>query len=238
MDGIRVIERADDAQGGGDSRQPDTVMQPSPAAPRRKPRKARQFWLRQLHTWHWISAAVSLVGMFLFAITGITLNHASSISAEPKVVSRQAALPPALRGVLAAGARKDAPVPEPVAASLVDLVGLDVRGHAAEWNDDEVYVALPGPGRDAWVSIDRQTGEVTSERTDRGWVSYFNDLHKGRNSGAAWFWFIDLFAAACVIFTLTGLLLLQLHARHRPSTWPLVALGTAIPLVIALFLIH
>ena len=105
-------------------------------------------------------------------------------------------------------------------------------------DDDEVYVALPGPGRDAWVSIDRQTGEVTSERTDRGWVSYFNDLHKGRNSGAAWFWFIDLFAAACVIFTLTGLLLLQLHARHRPSTWPLVALGTAIPLVIALFLIH
>ncbi|WP_370449655.1 PepSY-associated TM helix domain-containing protein [Novosphingobium sp. LASN5T] len=191
-----------------------------------------------MHTWHWISAAVSLVGMFLFAITGITLNHASSISAEPKVVSRQAMLPPALRGVLEAGARKDAPVPEPVAASLVGLVGLDVRGHAAEWNDDEVYVALPGPGRDAWVSIDRQTGEVTSERTDRGWVSYFNDLHKGRNAGAGWFWFIDVFAAACVIFTLTGLLLLQLHARHRPSTWPLVALGTAIPLVIALFFIH
>jgi hypothetical protein len=113
--------------------------------------------------------------------------------------------------VLEAGARKDAPVPEPVAASLVDLVGLDVRGHAAEWNDDEVYVALPGRGAmPGSASIARPA--VTSERTDRGWVSYFNDLHKGRNSGAGWFWFIDVFAAACVIFTLTGLLLLQLRA--------------------------
>ncbi|KAJ8139076.1 hypothetical protein OY671_007712, partial [Metschnikowia pulcherrima] len=154
------------------------------------------------------------------------------------MAGKERPMPPASRGVSDAGARKDAPVPEPVAASSVGSVGLDVRGHAAEWNDDEVYVASPGPGRDAWVSIDRQTGEVTSERTDRGWVSYFNDSHKGRNSGAGWFWFIDVFAAACVIFTLTGSLSLQLHARHRPSTWPSVALGTAIPLVIALFFIH
>ncbi|WP_202804680.1 PepSY-associated TM helix domain-containing protein, partial [Novosphingobium sp. B-7] len=51
----------------------------------KKARKARQFWLKQLHTWHWISAAVALVGMMLFAITGITLNHAAQINAEPVV---------------------------------------------------------------------------------------------------------------------------------------------------------
>ena len=33
----------------------------------------RGFWLRQLHQWHWISAAVCLVAMLLFTITGITL---------------------------------------------------------------------------------------------------------------------------------------------------------------------
>ena len=82
------------------------------------------------------------------------------------------------------------------------------------------------------------SGAVTAERTDRGWVSYLNDLHKGRNTGAIWFWFIDLFALACVIFTITGLLLLQLHARHRPSTWPLVALSLAVPVLIALAFIH
>ncbi|MGV2482461.1 UNVERIFIED_CONTAM: PepSY-associated TM helix domain-containing protein, partial [Salmonella enterica subsp. enterica serovar Weltevreden] len=36
----------------------------------------------------------------------------------------------------------------------------------------------------------------------------------------------------------TGLLLLQLHARHRPSTWPLVATSVIVPLLLAVFLIH
>ena len=41
--------------------------------------------MKQLHTWHWISAAVSLLGTLLFAVTGLTLNHASSIAAEPTI---------------------------------------------------------------------------------------------------------------------------------------------------------
>jgi len=32
--------------------------------------------MRQTVRWHWISAAICLVGMILFAITGVTLNHA------------------------------------------------------------------------------------------------------------------------------------------------------------------
>ncbi|WP_255984940.1 PepSY-associated TM helix domain-containing protein, partial [Klebsiella pneumoniae] len=47
----------------------------------------------------------------------------------------------------------------------------------------------------------------------------------GRNAGTVWFWFIDVFAVACVIFAVTGLGLMWLHARGRPSTWPLAALG-------------
>ncbi|MGO4778993.1 PepSY-associated TM helix domain-containing protein, partial [Lysobacter sp. 2RAB21] len=34
----------------------------------------RSFWLKTLHRWHWISAAVSLIALLLFSITGITLN--------------------------------------------------------------------------------------------------------------------------------------------------------------------
>jgi hypothetical protein len=131
-----------------------------------------------------------------------------------------------------------APLPDAVAAHLKSALDVDVRSLPAEWSDEDVYVAMPGPGRDAWVSIDRASGAVTSEKTDRGWVSYLNDLHKGRNSGTAWFWFIDIFAGACVVFTITGLLLLQMHARHRPTTWPIVGLGLAIPVIIAIFFIH
>lgn len=209
----------------------------------RKPRKARQFWLKQLHTWHWVSAAVSLTAMFVFSITGITLNHAATIGAEPDVVAAQAQLPAAsiraLGAIPATGpSPQSAPLPRAVADDVLQLVGIDARGVAAEWTDAEVYVAVPGPGRDAWVSIDRATGSLDAEKTDRGWISFFNDLHKGRNTGTAWFWFIDVLAVACVVFTLTGLLLLQLHARHRPSTWPLVGLGTALPLILILFFMH
>ncbi|MDF2639048.1 MAG: hypothetical protein K0R64_2032 [Novosphingobium lindaniclasticum] len=209
------------------------------APAKKKNKKARAFWLKQLHTWHWVSAAISLAGMLLFAITGITLNHAASIGAEPQVVQSQGKIAPGLLRKLPSAGDGNAPLPGEVASAVAEAVRLDPAGFAADWSaEDEVYVAMPGPGRDAWVSIDRSNGNVSAEVTRRGAVSYLNDLHKGRNTGSVWFWFIDLFAAACVIFTLTGLFLLQLHARHRPSTWPLVGLSVLIPMAIALIFIH
>jgi hypothetical protein len=209
------------------------------AAPVKRKRISRGWWLKQLHTWHWISAAVSLAAMLLFAITGLTLNHAASIAAKPVVTQSSGRLPPALLRTLPQPGDSTAPLPSPVAAAVAQAVPLDPAGFAADWSDEgEVYVAMTGPGRDAWVSIDRQSGAISAEQTQRGWISYVNDLHKGRNTGSAWFWFIDVFAVACLVFTLTGLILLQLHAKHRPSTWPLVGLSVAIPLVIALFFIH
>jgi hypothetical protein len=41
-----------------------------------------------------------------------------------------------------------------------------------------------------------------------------------------------------VIFTVTGLILLQFHARGRPMTWPLTAAGLAIPLLIIILFVH
>jgi hypothetical protein len=223
---------------GGTKPDGGATQAPSRPAVARGNKKARMWWLKQLHTWHWVSAAISLVGMLLFAITGITLNHASTISAEPKVTQGSATLPAPLLAQLKTTPAEGAPLPNAVADEIEARVSLDAHGKPGEWSEEEVYVALPGPGRDAWVSIDRATGAITSEHTDRGWISYFNDLHKGRNSGDAWFWFIDVFAVACIVFTITGLFLLQLHARHRPSTWPMVGLGLVIPLVIAILFIH
>lgn len=227
---------------GGDAQASARAVNAAPAAARAKPRNAkggiRTIYLKQLHLWHWISAAVSLVGMLLFAITGITLNHASTISAEPTIVASEAELPASLLGLLTADEGSADPLPPAVATELEDLVGVNVGGYPAEWSAQEVYVAAPGPGSDAWVSIDLASGAVMAEHTSRGAVSFLNDLHKGRNTGTAWFWFIDVFSIFCVVFTLTGLLLLQLHSRHRRSTWPLVGLGTAIPVGIILFFLH
>ncbi len=199
----------------------------------------RAFWLRQLHTWHWVSAALSLVGMLLFALTGITLNNAARIEARPQVATARAELPKELLAALAeAPAKGKGPLPPAVAGWLAAHLPADPGSRAGEWSQGEVYVALPRPGGDAWLSIDRATGEVVYERTDRGWIAYFNDLHKGRHTGLAWSWFLDVFAVACVVFCVTGLFLLQLHAAGRPATWPAVGLGFLVPLLLAVLFIH
>jgi uncharacterized protein len=208
------------------------------ARPARKP-STRAFWMKQLHQWHWISSALCLVAMLLFAVTGFTLNHAATISAEPAVRTGELTLPATLMPLLAiADEAPDetthAPLPADLRAWLSEQTDLRVDALAAEWSADEVYLALPRAGGDAWIAIDRAAGSVSFEHTDRGWIAYLNDLHKGRNTGDAWRLFIDVFAIACVVFTLTGLVLLQLHARHRPSTWPTVAIGAALMVVMAL----
>ena len=112
----------------------------------------RSFWLKQLHQWHWISAAVSLIGMLAFAVTGITLNHAGQIEAQPKVVSRKATLPPDLMAVLAKGPEEGKrPLPVQLEPFLDKAVGADVAGREGEWSPEEVYVALARPGGDAWL---------------------------------------------------------------------------------------
>lgn len=211
----------------------------SPAKPKKALNAARSFWLKQLHQWHWISAAVSLIGLMLFAITGITLNHASQIPAEPVTAEATATLPaPLLERLSTFPEETTDPVPDAVARWAADAFKVQVAGRPTETTADEVYVSLPEPGGDGWLTIDRATGEAVRERTTRGWVAYLNDLHKGRNTGKVWFWFIDVFAAACVVFAVTGFALTWMHAKQRPSTWPLLGLGLLIPVVIALIFIH
>ena len=181
-----------------------------------------------------------LIGMILFAFTGITLNHAADIPAQPKVTQVARELPPELRSALAAVDEdtERAQLPAPVRAWLAQALDRSLPDAEAEWSPEEVYLPLPQPGGDAWLRIARATGEIEYEHTDRGWISYFNDLHKGRHTGMAWKWFLDIFSAACLIFSITGLFILKFHAANRPSTWPMVGLGLLVPLLLVILFIH
>lgn len=205
-----------------------------------KPRQKGGFWKKQARTWHWISGAVCLIGMLLFSITGITLNHATDISAEPDIKEQTLILPDPFLSVLAAAPTEGTTtgLPREVRDYIRSEMGLALGGRRVEWTGYDAYIALPRPGGDAWLSIDRETGEVVYELTTRGAVAYLNDLHKGRNTGLAWSWFIDIFSVASILFCLTGLWLLQIHAGKRPSTWPLTGLGLLLPLLLAIFFIH
>lgn len=199
----------------------------------------RAGWLKTLHLWHWISSALCLLGMLLFSITGITLNHAAQIESAPTISTLRATLPPpALRELRAAAETEAAQLPPGFIDWLSRSWNLAPQADTAEWSPEELYLPLPRPGGDAWLRVDLASGEVEYEITDRGWISYLNDLHKGRNTGLAWSWFIDLFAALCLLFSITGLLILKFHAVSRPLTWPMVGLGMLMPALLVLLFVH
>lgn len=201
--------------------------------------KKRAFWLKHLYRWHWISSAACLIGMLLFASTAITLNNASYIEAKPVISKKSATIPDKLLNQIKTNPANDkAALPQATADWLSNAIGTNVAGVAGEWSDAEVYLSLTRPGGDAWLVIDRESGVVDYELTDRGWISYFNDLHKGRNTGTAWSWFLDIFSITALVFCITGLFMLHMHADNRPATWPLVGLGIVLPLVLVILFIH
>ncbi|QEG01332.1 hypothetical protein Mal15_54080 [Stieleria maiorica] len=214
-------------------------MSTSATTARKRKRSRRSIWLRFLIHSHWMSSAISLIGMVLFAITGITLNHARQIEAEPVIENHTADLPANLQQVLRDQSHEEtAPLPAELTAWLKRRLSVSTSGRDAEWSEDEVYLSMQGPGSDAWIAIDRASGAVEYESTSRGWVAYFNDLHKARHTPTAWVWFLDVFAVATLVFCLTGLLLLYERADKRRSTWPLVGLGLIAPWILILIYIH
>ncbi|MGY0799150.1 PepSY-associated TM helix domain-containing protein [Lysobacter sp. A286] len=198
----------------------------------------RGWWLKTLHRWHWMSAAFSLFALLAFSVTGFTLNHAAQIESTPAVTNLVDTLPPSVLRSLAGDFDDAAPLPPSVIQWLAGELDVRVAGRPVEWSDSEVYISLPRPGGDAWLAIDRASGDLEYERTERGVIAWLNDLHKGRNTGTAWRWFIDLFAVACLLFALTGLWLLQMHSRQRGKTWPMVALGVVVPTLLILLFMH
>ncbi|XZE19379.1 PepSY-associated TM helix domain-containing protein [Pirellulaceae bacterium SH449] len=213
----------------------------------------KSFLAKQFLVWHWVSSAICLFAMLFFAVTGITLNHAASLSSKAKVQTNSCTLPEHLLSKLSddkisyvdsnnaedsSQAQVGKPLPREVANWIRSQLAVHVSHKAAEWDAGEIYISLPRPGGDAWLTIDRSTGEVNYESTSQGVVAYLNDLHKGRNTGAQWAWFIDIFSIACVVFCLTGLGLLWVHAKRRPSTWPVVLAGALVPVLIIIFFVH
>jgi len=200
------------------------------------PKLNTNFWRIQLRQWHWISSALCLSGLLLFAATGFTLNHAATLEAKPQTTHVERNLPAGVTGALTK-AHDNQPVPPEVAAAVKQVVGIDISRRPADVSDEEVYIDLATPGVDASVTIGRD-GSLVYERTTRGAIAVLNDLHKGRHAGPVWSFFIDVLALACFVFALTGLGLLWLYSRNRRITWPLVAAGLAVPLIVYLVLVH
>ena len=162
-------------------------------------KKQRAFFLKQLYQWHWISSGLCLVGMVLFALTGITLNHAGQIEASPAVASREASCRRHMSQPLAQQpAVTKAPLPDATSAWLKREMGVERQERETEWSAREVYVALPRPGGDAWMSIDRDSGGRPMKSPTAAGSPISTTCTRAATPAPAWSWFIDLFAVAAI----------------------------------------
>lgn len=180
-------------------------------------------------TLHWTSSALSLALLLFFSVTGITLNHPDWFEADRSSEEQRISLP---ADWLQQFGQTDALGQLNLVAQLVsDHWQLSIPRNI-ERDDVEWVLDYQRPGGLTTVVVDLDLGEVTMERVDDGLVALINDLHKGRHSGKAWRVLIDVTALVCIFFSVTGVLLLIVHARKRPSTWPLVLAGTVLPFLI------
>jgi uncharacterized protein len=137
------------------------VQPPQPVELLRQQRRA--FWMRQLHQWHWISSALCLMGLLLFALAGIILNHARQIEVAGQVTHRHVMLSSGRYAAIDGDDERKAALPVDVVAWLDDSLQAHVAGRAAEWSADEICLPMPRPGGDGWLSIDRAGGMAEYE---------------------------------------------------------------------------
>ncbi len=195
------------------------------------------FWSRHLRQWHWISSALCLAFMLLFAVTGFTLNHPTLFEAEPKSVVRESEISQDLSDQLAE-VEDVSVLPAELASALQDETGVNAAGRTAVVEYGEMTIDLARPGVDAYLAIDLEGQFASYESIDRGVIATLNDLHKGRDAGVVWGLLIDLSAFVIILFSLTGFGLLWLQARGRAITWPLTGLGLIIPVIAYVLFVH
>jgi uncharacterized protein len=85
-----------------------------------------------------------------------------------------------------------------------DLIG---RYQSSEVMDAEVMIRLESPAgsTDIWAMLDTGDVEVTTKPASS--LTLIQDLHRGKNSGLSWSWFIDISAIVIMLLSLAGFIL-------------------------------
>jgi hypothetical protein len=181
---------------------------------------------------HWgllLHIYISMAGftlVLLFAITGLTLNHEDFGLGQPQIRRSTIVLP---ADVL------EHPEQAVLGQRLRETLG--IRSPLTDYRADpgQIQVTFAAPGHRTVVTVNRaqRMGEVESET--RGLLGKLDDLHKGFDSGPAWFWIIDLTAVLLTSSAITGMVtLVSLRARRRTG-FVVAALGVVS--ILALYLI-
>lgn len=178
--------------------------------PRTMPRWKIEFY-RQCRLWHGYLSAFAFLSLMFFSATGLLLNH-------PEWLKQPDAQPLESRTTIArdalAAAMKLDDKPRALAGLLSAQKAVSGVYASGEVEDGEAYLRFEGVGGNASAVLDIKTGaaEITTRKADT--VTILNDLHRGKNAGAAWKGLIDISAVIFLALSLVGYILF-FSLRHR-----------------------
>ena len=162
----------------------------------------RDFYRHSRYVHGWLSAFAFLTLLF-FSVTGLLLNHPEWFEPAKTEETTQLILPESVLKSI-----KQQENPSDTILNYVrqqqNVVG---RYQSSEVMDNEVMIRLESPAgaTDIWVMADTGATEITQKPAST--VSMLNDLHRGKNSGLAWSWLIDLSAIIFIALSLVGYIL-------------------------------
>lgn len=190
------------------SASPPSIARQQPARAAR--RSLRETWLdrgwlyRQSRMLHAYLSAFAFITLMFFSVTGLLLNHAEWFEGT-KDAGRDSRI--TLSAETLAAARKSSEPGRVLAAAVAEQVALRGGYKTAEVLDDEAQIRLDGVSGRSDLVIDLKTGTAEISVKRASVVSLIGDLHRGKNSGAAWAWLIDISAVLVLALSLFGYLL-------------------------------
>jgi hypothetical protein len=189
------------------------MSEAKPGAPRRRQGSNMGGFYRLNRTLHGYFSAFAFISLMFFSLTGVTLNHPEWFPRRPPEVQATVELPAA--DIQAALASDDPALS--LAAALSErapVLGTYLNGDLFE---GEALLQFEGPrgGTTATILLDSRTAEISTRPASM--VSLLNDLHTGKNAGAAWKLFIDLSAIVFMVLSVIGFILF-FSLRFRLAT--------------------
>lgn len=185
----------------------------------------RSVWKRRLAKYsRWLHVYLSMasfVVVFFFAVTGLTLNHTEWFAGRERTTQYTGSVDAKWTGTVDAGAVAKLEIVEQLRRAH------GVRGSLTDFvvDDAQCTVSFRGPGYSADAFIDRRTGRYELTVSRLGLAAVANDLHKGRDTGAAWKLLIDVAAVLLTLVSLSGLVLIFFIHKHRTAGLLALAAG-------------
>lgn len=200
----------------------------------------RKAWKRNFYAWSrllhiYISAALFALLIF-FSITGYFLNHLNTFGGSASDGDFELQIPAEILSNL----RDDSGqiYSDALLVWLKQNHGLS-KMNSLEYDADmaEVFIDYSLPAGYASVILELNSELYTLEYRRGDTLAIWNDLHKGRHTGAGWSWVIDLSALFIVFFAITGFILIFQNKKQRRTALVLCAIGTLTPVVLYYLLV-